>query len=216
MKEAKFEMLERVHVKSITSRRFEGEIVDRYQDEEGEWFYTIDRRNYLHEAMLERVNPTLFPDTIPTHDPGGKVRLRIPAGIASYATFSECKRFRYALTRHWGDGKTLLVCMRNPSEATAEYNDPTVAKMQRYARAWGFGALTVVNMFAYRCTDPKRLREVDDPVGPENDEHIRQQAEYAGLILMAYGVPPQKELRQRGPAVRTCSGVSDTRCMRWS
>lgn len=58
MAEPKFEVGQRVHVKSVTSKRIEGEILDRHHDGEteeipGEWFYSIDRRNYLHEDMLE-------------------------------------------------------------------------------------------------------------------------------------------------------------------
>jgi hypothetical protein len=53
--EPKFQLGDRVHVVSIKSRRFEGEIVDRHEDD-NEWFYSIDRRNYLHETMLELIS----------------------------------------------------------------------------------------------------------------------------------------------------------------
>lgn len=31
----------------------------------------------------------------------------------------------------------------------------------------GYNSIRVVNLFAYRATDPAQLRRVDDPVGPE-------------------------------------------------
>jgi len=33
------------------------------------------------------------------HDPGGKVRLRLPEGVAGEAAFSDCGRYRQALIR---------------------------------------------------------------------------------------------------------------------
>src|SRR5438270_2376466 len=37
-----------------------------------------------------------------------------------------------------------------------------------FAKSWGFGGVEVVNLFAYRTTDPGELRRVADPVGAEN------------------------------------------------
>lgn len=52
-KEPRFELGQRVHVSSITSRRIVSEIVDRFQDEEeGDWFYSLDHKNYLQETMI--------------------------------------------------------------------------------------------------------------------------------------------------------------------
>lgn len=79
-------------------------------------------------------------------------------------------------------------------------DDPTVAKAQRYARSWGYGSAIVVNTFAYRATDQKRLLEIEDPIGPENDRWISHYAKTANIIVFAYG-KPHKKLRQRGPTV---------------
>lgn len=51
--EPEFEIGQRVRVRSVSSKHIESEIVDRFKDEEGQWFYSLDRRNYLHEPMLE-------------------------------------------------------------------------------------------------------------------------------------------------------------------
>jgi hypothetical protein len=50
----------------------------------------------------------------------------------------------------------------------------------------------VANTFAYRCTDQRGLIKVDDPVGPENDEHIIQMAKDAVIVIFAYGKPKHK------------------------
>ena len=59
----------------------------------------------------------------------------------------------------------------------------------------------VANTFAYRATDQKRLLEVADPVGPENDRYILRMAKASSLIVLAYG-RPHALLRARGLAVQ--------------
>ncbi len=107
---------------------------------------------------------------------------------ASVAVYSDCETFRYMLTREWAPGgdKALFV-MLNPSTATERQNDPTVERCERRARALGFGAFRVVNIFALRATDPRKLRAIADPVGPENDDAIRLSAPWADRIICAWG-----------------------------
>lgn len=105
----------------------------------------------------------------------------------SEAVYSDCERFRYLLTRVWGPGRKALFVMLNPSTATEEQNDPTVERCERRARALGYGAFRVTNIFAYRATDPRVMRSVDDPVGPGNDAAILASAAWADSILCAWG-----------------------------
>src|SRR6056297_2193666 len=88
----------------------------------------------------------------------------------SEAVYSDCLRYRYALTRVWdAGGLRVLFIMLNPSKATEVQNDPTVERCERRARALGYGAFRVMNIFAWRETDPKRLRAAPEPTGPDND-----------------------------------------------
>jgi hypothetical protein len=81
--------------------------------------------------------------------------------------------YRYTLTRTWdAEIPPVVFAMLNPSKATAEVLDPTVAKCVRWAQRWGAGGLIVVNMFGLRSTDPAALLTHPDPVGPGNDEAI--------------------------------------------
>ena len=92
---------------------------------------------------------------------------------ASVALYSDCERYRYALTRIWEPkGQRALFIMLNPSTATEVQNDPTVERCERRARALGFGAFRVCNIFAWRDTDPRAMRAAAEPVGPENDAAI--------------------------------------------
>jgi hypothetical protein len=113
-------------------------------------------------------------------------------GTQGNARFSDCRRYRYALSRVWcAESPTVLFLMLNPSTADAEKFDPTVRRCFGYAKTWGYGVMRVANLFAYRATKPKDLIEAHrsgvDVIGPENDEAIRSAAKMSDLILCAWG-----------------------------
>ncbi|MGO4907945.1 DUF1643 domain-containing protein [Pseudorhodobacter sp. W20_MBD10_FR17] len=106
----------------------------------------------------------------------------------SVAEYSDCTLYRYALTRVWDPaGEKVAFVMLNPSTATEVQNDPTVERCERRARALGFGAFRVVNIFAFRATDPRVMRAQSDPVGMENDTAILTAAEWADRVICAWG-----------------------------
>jgi len=118
------------------------------------------------------------------------------------ARFSECRRYRYRLWRYWDRARpALCFLMLNPSTADDVSNDPTVERCQRRAMAMGFGGLEVVNIFAFRSTNPNVLQSIEDPVGPENDQAILAACASAGMVICAWGEPGQ--LRSRSEAVRS-------------
>jgi hypothetical protein len=104
------------------------------------------------------------------------------------AVFSPCRRYRYALHRVWDPslGVAMFIGL-NPSTADEKVDDPTIRRCIAFARAWGFGALCMTNLFAYRATQPADMLAQDDPVGPENDEHLRALAALAGVVVAAWG-----------------------------
>jgi hypothetical protein len=82
--------------------------------------------------------------------------------------------------------------MLNPSKADEVDPDPTITKCRKFAEAWGYGGIVVVNLFALRSTNPARLTRHEDPVGPENDKWIlynaaNQTQMNAGLVVLAWG-----------------------------
>jgi hypothetical protein len=104
------------------------------------------------------------------------------------AKLSPDGRYRYMLGRTWNiDRARVLFVMLNPSTADAERDDPTIRRCVGFARSWGYGGLTVGNLYAYRSTQPARLAEVEDPVGPDNDAALRMLAGDAALIVCAWG-----------------------------
>lgn len=119
---------------------------------------------------------------------------------ASTAVYSDCERYRYLLTRAWApDQGQVLFVMLNPSTATEMQNDPTVERCERRARALGFGAFRVCNIFAWRETDPAKMRKVADPVGPGNDAAITESCDWADRLVCAWGT--HGAYLDRGPAV---------------
>ncbi len=118
----------------------------------------------------------------------------------STAIYSDCEKYRYSLTRVWDpQGRKALFVMLNPSTATEVQNDPTVERCERRARALGFGAFQVTNIFAWRDTDPRKMRAAADPVGPENDRAILDGADWADQVIAAWGTHGAH--LDRGPAV---------------
>lgn len=113
------------------------------------------------------------------------------------AVISECGKYRYTLSRHWGDGAHVLFCLLNPSTADANQEDPTLRRGIGFARQWGFDGVVFVNLFAYRATDPADMLAAEDPVGPENDKYILQEAERADFVVMAYGAHGKYKFRDR-------------------
>lgn len=127
-------------------------------------------------------------------------RTHIKDDAPSTALYSECERYRYALTRTWDPGgRKVLFVMLNPSKATEVQNDPTVERCERRARALGFGAFQVTNIFAWRDTDPFAMRKAKDPVGPDNDRTILDGVAWSDQIIAAWGTHGAHQ--GRGPKV---------------
>lgn len=104
------------------------------------------------------------------------------------AVIDQTGMYRYSLRRIWNtDLPKVLFIMLNPSTADDQEDDPTIRRCIGFAKYWGYGSLEVMNLFAYRATDPSELRKVVDPIGPDNDIHIFRAAIQTDLIITAWG-----------------------------
>lgn len=120
------------------------------------------------------------------------------ARAAGSAMISDCGRFRFKLSRRWADSPLLLFVMLNPSTADESVNDPTIRRCAGFADAHGFGGFEVVNLFAYRATDPRDLRLAGWPVGSYNDTAIQDAAQDSAAICVAWGaVEPRSRAEYR-------------------
>lgn len=109
--------------------------------------------------------------------------------VARAAFISPCRRYRYNLVRCWNDsGRLLPWIMLNPSTADANVDDPTIRRCMTFADDWGYDGIIVVNLFAYRATDPKALALAYDPFGPLNKEALGHHVlRTADKVMAAWG-----------------------------
>lgn len=120
-------------------------------------------------------------------------------GVWTEATVSDDGVYRYTLSRSWGERGGARICwvMLNPSTADALQDDQTIRKIIRFSKSWRYQALDVVNLFALRTTDPKKLYLTSSdlrpmshrptPVGIENNAWIQKVVVHADLVMAAWG-----------------------------
>lgn len=98
--------------------------------------------------------------------------------------------YRYLLTRlipGEDETKRVVWVMLNPSTADASRDDPTIRRVLGFSRRWGYGAVSVVNLFAFRATDPSELVKIADPVGPRNHAVMSNEIAHAWSTVVAWG-----------------------------
>ena len=109
--------------------------------------------------------------------------------LGNGAEFSKCEKYRYALWRlnveDTGKNRCVFI-MLNPSTADHKTDDPSVAKCRKYAELWGYKNVYVVNLFAWRATDPEAMKKVLEPIGKENDRLILETCRDAGRVVAAW------------------------------
>ncbi len=112
---------------------------------------------------------------------------------------SPCRLYRYTLWRQWGIGALPLLQLNqgpdsyamfiglNPSTADETKDDPTIRKCIGFAKRWGYGALLMTNLFAFRATNPIDMMAQERAVGPDNLAWLARCAKGAGTIVAAWG-----------------------------
>ena len=105
------------------------------------------------------------------------------------AHISDDGLYRYSLFRQWGDGPSATWIMLNPSTADHQNDDPTIRRVRSFTQRMGCTAFEVVNLFAWRATDPSALATLSsaEAVGPENDEAIRRASLRGSIVIAAWG-----------------------------
>jgi hypothetical protein len=104
------------------------------------------------------------------------------------ASFSPCRRYRFELWRRWAPGPYAMFIGLNPSTADETQDDPTIRRCVRFAQAWGYPALCMTNLFAFRATDPRDLKAEPNPIGWGNNATLIRLSAGAGIVIAAWGV----------------------------
>ena len=105
------------------------------------------------------------------------------------AILSEENTYRYSLTRTWDINKPICCFIGlNPSTADANEDDPTIRRCVNFANQWGYGELIMINLFAFRATNPNEMKAViGSAIGPKNNNFIKCATDDADLIIAAWG-----------------------------
>ena len=125
------------------------------------------------------------------------------------ATFSDDRRYRYSLLRAWDNDLPWWGFVGlNPSTADEETDDHTIRRCRNIAKHHGAGGIVMVNLFAYRSTDPKGLIGVADPIGRlANDWALRRASAVCERMIAAWGnVPRALHFHGRAAEVRELLG----------
>ncbi|WP_172405276.1 DUF1643 domain-containing protein [Vibrio parahaemolyticus] len=100
---------------------------------------------------------------------------------------------RFSLTKAWGNGeKKALFILLNPSKADIVRMDNTFANVVNYCVDANFDAVTVVNLFLYRATEPKDLAGKYDLGLSENIKVFQRELELANEVFIAWGTEHKK------------------------
>jgi hypothetical protein len=140
--------------------------------------------------------------------------------------FSPGREYRYTLWREW-DCDYLTGCADdlphikeyvmfiglNPSTADETKDDPTIRKCIGFSKRWGYGALCMANLFAYRATNPKVMKAQADPIGPENNRWLVSCARGAGIVVAAWGKDGRHNSRA-AVVFGLVAAVKETYCLR--
>ncbi|MEW6777694.1 MAG: DUF1643 domain-containing protein [Bdellovibrionota bacterium] len=125
--------------------------------------------------------------------------------ILNGASFSHCGRYRYDLWRSFPNTtghRTVAFVMLNPSTADAVKNDNTIRRCISFAHDWKCYRLAVVNLFAFRSSNPAGLANVEDPIGPDNDRFITHWIRRADLVIAAWGANKAVAMRKADVVTR--------------
>ena len=103
-----------------------------------------------------------------------------------------------------------MVCGLNPSTADETKDDPTIRRCIDFAKRWGFGALCMTNLFAWRDTKPENMKSAAEPIGCDNDRWLLHCAKGAGLVIAAWG----KHGSHLGRASKVLTMLPTVHCLR--
>jgi hypothetical protein len=131
------------------------------------------------------------------------------------ADISPDGRYRYRLWR--GPEPRLGWIMLNPSTADADDDDPTIRRCRSFAAANGYTGILVVNMFAYRATDPRDLPDdATVATGPWNGAAIARAIRECDTVVAAWGARYVPTIRRQradhaGGTIRAIAARHGTR-----
>ena len=111
------------------------------------------------------------------------------------AIISNSNLYRYELHRTWDiDKGEVLFIMLNPSTANAWKDDLTTIRCINFAKKWGYGGISIGNIYPFRAKRPKDLKKwLKTPNNglwenrENNISHVQAMASEADVVVCAWG-----------------------------
>ena len=106
--------------------------------------------------------------------------------------FSKDRKYRYVLRHTWMDifdqkEKAIVWIALNPSTADENKLDPTLTRIKNFSISFGYNTFYMLNIFAFRATDPKVMLNEKFPIGEQNDFWIKQICKKTDKIVCCWG-----------------------------
>ena len=108
--------------------------------------------------------------------------------MKSNAILSSDRKYRYVLERAWDESlpKAMFIGL-NPSMANETKDDPTVKRLITFAKSLNYDGFYLLNLFAYRSTQPENLWKVKNPIGNTNDDYILEYSNLSDMVIACWG-----------------------------
>ena len=105
--------------------------------------------------------------------------------------FSQDRKHRYTLIHRWDellnpDHGIAWICL-NPSTADENQLDPTLRRIRDFSATWGYSFFVMLNLFAWRATQPADMKRTTDPIGPDNDRLIAHWSGKVDRVMLGWG-----------------------------
>lgn len=115
------------------------------------------------------------------------------------AVISPCGTWRYRLDRSVAESGIVYAYFGvNPSTASGDTEDQTTKKWRGFTVRNGGRAYIAGNPFAFRATDVRALASAADPIGPDNDAHLREIIAEADVLVPCWGAVAKVPRHLRG------------------
>ncbi len=105
--------------------------------------------------------------------------------------FSPDRLHRYSLIHRWDEllnpGHGIAWICLNPSTADENQLDPTLRRIRDFSASWGYSFFVMLNLFAWRATQPADMRAASDPIGPDNDLWIAHWSAKVDRVMLGWG-----------------------------
>lgn len=141
---------------------------------------------------------------------------RDEAGYVDHAVYSDDLLYRYFFERRWDAGEAAVWVLLNPATGDTDGKPrPTLGRCISRSREWGYGAVQIVNLFAFRATKPADLLTADDPIGQYGDDYLDGVTTAAPRVVAAWGghgalLDRGRTVMARLPRGTVCLGLTRT------